>query len=282
MRRVDGEGRSLGIRLRAPSDLGVDARRLDANHLCRFARKADRHAGVGLSGKGPAHRPVEGVGDQIGARAIGLRHKVVEVGELVLVHHAGRVGVADDQWRLEVADGLPQQGVLVILGGLVEQNVKADRFGALLLERLEQIGEEGSIDRRAIRELRHRLLGDGGDDDVLGLRHRRLQRSDADIGRDVLEAGQEGEVLGGCRCQCRRQHRYAQSRSEFFEFLLADHGPEGVAGVLPSFRMRASACWTQPFCSIQLVSTKSLSMSRGTVVILMACSCLSTLTMKAF
>ena len=167
VRGVDRERRGLGIRLRAPGDLLVALGRVDAHQLRDLARETHRHAGIGLAGEGPPHGAIERVGDQVGATAVLRRHKIVHVSELVLVHDGRRVAVAEEQRRLDLADGLLEQLVLDLLGRLVEQDVDCDDLGAFLLERLEQVGEERPVDRRAVLELGQGLLVDGGDDHVL-------------------------------------------------------------------------------------------------------------------
>ena len=95
------------------------------------------------------------------------------------------------------------------LGRLVEQHVHGDGARLFGVERLQQIGEKGAIDRRAVGKELERVLVDRGDDDAAVLRLGRQQGRDPQILDEALRLGEEGDIVRHQDGERRGQHRDA-------------------------------------------------------------------------
>jgi hypothetical protein len=122
--------------------------------------------GFGVARQVQAHRSVEHVARQIGGAGGNAVHEGRE--------HRYALG---RQWRFRAegyGDGrhrlaphrLPQRSVLLGLGRPVEQDVEPDGGYPRLRQAVDQSGEEAAVHRRAVGELRQRLLGDAEEDEA--------------------------------------------------------------------------------------------------------------------
>ena len=166
MRGIDGERLRRGIRLGFPGDRHLRSWRVDACQFSRFPGKALGLTRLTLARKNPSRRPVVRVGGDVSGCAQVFRHKVLQVGQLLLVHDRGRIDVGNEGRHLERAQRAFQGVVLGRFGGLIKEHVQRDYSRAFFLQCPQQLGDEPAVHRRAIREAGDGLLGDGGDHDI--------------------------------------------------------------------------------------------------------------------
>ena len=134
------------------------------------------------------------IGHQICEPAIDTRHVGVQVGRLTLGEPVLGIGPGDDGRRRRAEHDLSEAIVLGRLRRLVEQHIDADGADPGRIQPLDEIGDEASVDGRAVGQAGEGVLGDGDDDDVRMLRLGGRQQTDAKIIQPALGRSDQRDV----------------------------------------------------------------------------------------
>ncbi len=247
-----------------PDDRDLFVRGRYAGDLRRAALHAEQAlaAGGDAAGIDPTHR-VGLVGAEIGQRAILGRNESVEIGGLVGADGGPRLVIADDQRRLHRAQHGAQRVVLVRLGRAVEQVVEHDRLGMLGVQRGQQLRQEAAVERRAIGEVLHHAFVDREDQQVGILRLRRRLERDLPVLDEAFGACKEGNAID----RIGRQERHGERHRDSGGSLVARQDLQPAKQCIHvRGRSNASACASQPFCTIQAARIWSFERLAGTLL----------------